>query len=294
VKPGGFWARLWKYHVELLHFLFGSLLSLYTIFYFKSSSLMSSFIFMFLLASLLVINEWPRFQKLGHSIRFAILALCITSYLIYLAPVATGSIGVGIFLLALAVSIAIYLLLFQAILRVHPNPEGIFVKILLPGLLVNLVLAGLYFTKILPPVPLSLKHIGIYHNITKQNGHFVLSYERDWWRFWQSGAQTFIRREGDQIHCFVSIFSPTAFREQVKLIWLRKGNEGWQKWDSISLPIVGGRDEGYRGYAQKSNFETGSWQVRVVTSDDRELGRIYFDVVDAESSRQRKWRQDTF
>jgi hypothetical protein len=41
---------------------------------------------------------------------------------------------------------------------------------------------------------------------------------------------------------------------------------------------VGGREEGFRGYGVKTNYQPGDWKVQVETADGREIGRIYFDV----------------
>lgn len=294
IKESGILSKIWSYHVEALHFLFGSLLSLYTIFYFKSSSLMTSFLFMLFLAGILIINELPRFQKLGIAIRFAMLALCLASYFIYLVPVVSGSIGMFAFILSIILSLAIYAFLVAKVDKKIEDKKFVRNRVILPGLIINISFILLYFFKILPPVPISLKYIGIYHSIEKQNGDFYLNYERDWWRFWQSGAQTYVRREGDKVYCFVSIFSPTQFAEKLNLVWFKKTIGGWSVHDTIPIPILGGRDQGYRGYTYKGNFETGDWQIRVVTSDDREVGRIYFSVEDGDPSEQREWRRDIY
>src|SRR5690606_15199743 len=46
--------RLWEYRAELKHFLLGSLLSAYTVFYFKSASLWPSFFFFGLIVACLL------------------------------------------------------------------------------------------------------------------------------------------------------------------------------------------------------------------------------------------------
>src|SRR5690606_29412974 len=40
------WQRIWKYKTLAIHFLLGSLLSIYTIFFFKSASVWNSFLFL--------------------------------------------------------------------------------------------------------------------------------------------------------------------------------------------------------------------------------------------------------
>ncbi len=43
---------------------------------------------------------------------------------------------------------------------------------------------------------------------------------------------------------------------------------------SISIKIVGGREQGFRGYGVKSNYQPGGWKVKVETTDGREIGQV--------------------
>ena len=282
-----FFQWIWKYHLGIIHFCFGSLLSVYTIFYFKSASFWTSIIFLFSMVSLLLLNEVPRFQAMGRTLRFTMFAICLSSYLTYLIPVFSGAIGTIPFSLSIIISSAITFFIIVRAERKTPADEDLISKGLIPAVLVNLVFCVLYLFKILPPVPLSLKDIGIYHKIEKSEGQYNLFYEKaDWWRFWEKGAQTFLAAPGDAVNCYVQIFSPTNFQEKMELQWHRWEKDDWKQWDSIALPISGGRSEGYRGHAYKKNYDPGEWQVRVVTSDGRELGRIPFKIIPREESEE--------
>lgn len=295
LKQEGLLAKIWTWHIELLHFLFGSLLSLYTIFYFKSASLVTSFLFMLFLALVLVVNELPRFQKRGIVVRSILLALCLSSYFVYLVPVMIGNIGVLSFVVAMAMSAALFGLLCLRINRSKQESHWVKQNVMFPGFVIQLIFVLLYFFKALPPVPISLKYIGIYHQVEKHEGDYLLKYQRSWWRFWELGAQTFVRQDGDRLHCFVSIFSPTSFSDQMSLVWYHDSGQGWEKRDVIALSITGGRGGGYRGHVYKSNFEKGSWQIRVLTSDLREVGRISLEVIDdKEAATPRQWRLDRY
>ena len=106
----------------------------------------------------------------------------------------------------------------------------------------------------------------------------MLSHERPFWRFWDNGDQKFLAQPGDKVYVFFRIFSPARFADQVLMRWYWKGNGKWQLHDSIPINIVGGRAQGFRGYGMKSNYQPGEWKLQVETTDEREIGRVYFDL----------------
>lgn len=291
----GFLQKIWVYRYEVIHFLLGSLLSVYTIFYFKSASIWNSFLFIGGLSALMVLNEFEKIKGLGGLIRFSMFSLCSCSYFIYLVPIVWQHLGFFTFVFSLILSGVFYYCFFYLVSRYqHITSKQLFIEVLVPGITVHALFLILYVIKFIPPIPLSVEKMGVYHQINKQQDQYVLQYDRPWWLFWQKGAQTFVAAPEDKIHCFVSIFAPSFFREQVKMEWFLQTKNGWQKTDSIPFQISGGRDQGFRGYTVKSRFDAGEWQVRVVTSDDREMGRIYFSVSKQDLDPARELKTELF
>lgn len=286
--------KAWTYRDEATHFLFGSLLSTFVIFYFKSASILNSFLFLFVIASLLVLNELERFKSMGLLIRFALYSLCLISYFAYLVPILVGFVGLIPFVLAFSLSAGVLLGFYKLLLAKNVARTLLLQRIIKPAAAVQGIVLLLYVFQLIPPVPVSLKYIGIYHQIEKQSGRFALHYERPWWKFWQNGAQTFFARPGDRIYCFAQIFSPTGFKDQVKVRWLYKDKSGWRSWDAIPLDISGGRQEGFRGFTFKQNYQPGEWRVKIETTDGREIGRIGFEVVAAEEATVRELATDFY
>jgi hypothetical protein len=270
----------YKYRAAITNFFLGTLLNLYTIFFFKSSSLLVSFSFLTVLVFLLLLNEFNRFKWLGLSFKFALLGLCVLSFSANVVPVFVGSIGMLVFLLSMGVGC---LPLIGAGWLVRSRAPDQFLRarkqMLLPF---GFVLAGflvLYFFRLIPPVPLSIPFIGIYHGVEKTEEGYRLSHERPWWRFWQNGDQEFLAQGGDKVYVFFRIFSPTRFADQVQVRWYWKESaRGWVLQDSIPINIVGGRERGFRGYGVKTNYQFGDWKVQVETTDGREIGRVYFNL----------------
>ena len=138
---------------------------------------------------------------------------------------------------------------------------------------------SLYFLRLTPPVPLSIPFIGVYHGVERSGDSYQLAHQRPWWRVWQNGDQEFIAQKGDKIFVAFRIFSPTRFSDQVSMRWYWYDNRsGWTLQDSIPIKIVGGREEGFRGYGVKANYQPCQWKVQVETTDGREIGRVYFQL----------------
>ena len=275
-----FFLKRWyyQYRTALVHFFLGTLLNVYTIFFFKSSSLLVSFFFLAFLVFLLWANESERFKSLGLPFKFTLLALCSLCFAANVVPIFVGSIGVTVFLVSMLAGCVPVVGVVWGIKRRKLDFFGRARRqMLLP---LGSVLVGFlvfYYLRLIPPVPLSIPFIGIYHAVEKTQDTYRLSHERPAWRIWHHGDQEFLAQPGDKVYVFFRIFSPTRFSDQVQLRWyLKEETRGWTLQDTIPIKILGGRAEGFRGYGFKSNYQPGEWKVQVETTDGREIGRVYF------------------
>jgi len=285
----------WRYHAGATHFMLGTLLNIYTLFYFKSASLGVSLLFLAALATLIAINELKPFKDSGTLLRRGLFSLCLVSYFTYLIPTLMGRIGVLPFLGSLTAAAACAgLLNWRLTVRLPAQRELVLRHVAYPFAVVAALFALLYFAKVIPPVPLALSEIGIYHNVSREGDRFELTSLRPRWKFWQRGDQTFLARPGDTIFCWVAVFAPTNFSERLAVRWRMLTPGGWEEADTIPLAIAGGRDGGWRAFTAKANYRPGDWRVEVLTSDGRELGRIDLTVVpdasDAPRSPRTLWR----
>ena len=104
--PPRWLAKAWPFSEDAIHFLFGSLLSSFTLFYLKSSSGFSAVLFLSVLCALLVANELPRFRERGPVVRSVLLSLYLPSYIALLLPVILGFISTWLFVTAVLLSSA--------------------------------------------------------------------------------------------------------------------------------------------------------------------------------------------
>jgi hypothetical protein len=282
VEPPRFLRGLWKWSEPALHFMLGTLLNAYAVFYFKSASGLTALLFLGAISLLLLVNELPQFRRYGPVVLFGLYSFCLTSYFAYLYPVLFGRLRPWMFLLAVATALLPLLLLAWGHQRNTGGSRRVFLDALLPSLGVQIVLVLLFLGHLVPPVPLSLRDIGIYHGVSRNpsDATYALSHHPfPWWRFWVKDEQDFLARPGDRVYCFVHIFAPRNFHDEVRLRWAhREPGADWSSSDAVPLQVSGGREEGYAGYSYKQNWRPGEWRVTVETRDGREIGRRKFSV----------------
>jgi hypothetical protein len=284
VQPPRFLRGIWKWSEAALHFMLGTLLNAYVLFYFKSGSGVSAVLFLGTICVLLLMNELPQFRRFGPIVIFGLYSFCLTSYFAYLYPVLFGRLEPWMFLLAVGTSLLPLSFLAWTHHQLTGDQRRVFLEALLPSLGVQAALVLLFLFHLVPPVPLSLQDIGIYHGVVRnpQDATYTLSHHPlPWWRFWSKDEQEFLARPGDRIFCFVHIFAPRNFRDEVRLRWAHHDSGvGWASSDAVPIQITGGKEKGYAGYSYKQNWRAGDWRVTVETRDGREIGRRHFTVTD--------------
>lgn len=285
--------KIWNYRQLIFHFLLGSLLSVYSLFFLKSSSFFSSVFFVLLLMVLMIANELKTVQKSKINIKIALHLICVFSFFSMIIPVILGFVGTLPFALALFATLVYLYGTFRLLQKKIPDPKVLMIQLVSPGAVVIGLFFLFYLIGWIPPVPLSVQNMGIYHNIEKSNGQFVLSHENPWWKFWHNGDQSFLARPGDKIYFFAKIFCPGRFSDLVVLHWYYKDPRwGWKSTDRIPMQVSGGRRNGYRGFAIKQNYSPGEWRVSVETTDQREIGRLYFEVEPSQNQAERIFERE--
>jgi len=285
IKNG--FQTIWEYRDPLLHFLLGGLLSVYSLFFIKSASFFSSFGFIAFMLALLIGNELKVVQKQQISLKIGIYSICIFSFFSMIFPVLLGHVGTLPFLLSIVATVSSIWGFYKTVYNKIENKNSLRKALLLPSFSILLIFNIFYLLGWIPPVPLSVKEIGVYHDIKRSgDGDYQLFYEKPDWKFWLSGDQNFSSYPGEKIYIFTRIFSPARFKDTLYLNWqFYTPKKGWTSTDRVPIGISGGRKNGYRGYSFKENYSEGEWRVLVETNDKREVGRIRFDVIKHQTKR---------
>lgn len=269
-------------------FSFGGLFSAFTVFYAKSGSLISSWPFIFALLALMLATEIKKkyFQKI--ILQISLFYVALFSYLIFSLPVVFKQMGPGIYMLsgfAGLFLISIYLFILSRINRAAFATNR--TKILTRIGLIFLVFNFLYFTNVIPPIPLSLKFRAVYHDFYRiQAVEYYGSYEEaPDFEFWRKRSRVFNRTNNEPVYVYTEVYAPVNLGVDIYHVWeyFDTKRTRWVESSSIKIPITGGRTDGFRGFSQKSNVWPGSWRVKVTTSRGQTVGEIRFKIKDAET-----------
>ena len=291
-KLNGHLSRFWAYHDLVIHFFFGSLLRAYTIFYYTSASAITSFLFILLVGGLMLANEIPRIQKYGLPLRIMLYNVCALSFFAYFYPILLGHVGSTPFHYAVLSSFII----LTSVWLFQKKTKVMTFQVMIPTLGMHLVYILAYYLALIPPVPLAIKKMDLYYEVTKSQGNYFGKHLREDWSLWNLNfARKFYVRPGDKVMILLSIFSPDSFEDRIFLKWyIEDSKSGWHLEDTIPLNIIGGRDQGFRGLAYKQYYRPGTWRVLVETSDGREVGRVNLEIIKDNSLSERKFKTDVF
>ncbi|MCP4911969.1 MAG: DUF2914 domain-containing protein [Oligoflexia bacterium] len=275
-----------EYRSEAFHFLIGALLSAMTIFFFKSSSNISSYLILFFVIFLMLINETPLLKGGGTRFKLILFLIALNSFFLVFFPVLIQSFSMIVFLGAQVLFIVYAFLTFH-FLRNGDLTDKILVKHWIkPSLFIMSFFTITYFLKVIPPVPLHLQDIGIYHQVKKEYPKYRLTYKREPYRFWKNDSNPFYASKNDVLFVFTRVFAPKGFDQKVYLHWERKVDGDWKESDRIELKILGGREGGYRGYGLKKNYSPGDWRVSVKTELGLEIGKRTFSIQSIQSNKE--------
>lgn len=266
-----------------VQFPLGGLFSGFIIFYTKSGSLFTSWPFLLILLFIFIGNEYfqKRYERFVFQMSIYFIALC--SYLVFAVPIVVKSMGDLVFLLSGAIALLliagfVWLVGTVAPTMVRAKKRSVALSVVsIYGLFVMF-----YAFNLIPPIPLSLTDIGIYHSVLRlSKGDYLVSHEEQpWYVWWRSDDSSFHRSGSESVYCFSSVFAPTDFSTTIYHRWSFFNTEQgrWETIDRLRFAIVGGRDGGYRGFTAKSGVWPGSWRCQVETARGQVLGRRTFTI----------------
>jgi hypothetical protein len=258
-EPPGWLGRLARRRQWLMHVMLGGLLNVFLVFFFRSSGDGLALGFVFLLLGLAVLNETPRFRARGPLVRVALLSFATTAFLMYLLPIVSGALHRWQPLAAVSLGSLLTLGLWRLFRWLTADAGLTFRRAALPGLAIQGLLLAMVWWDLVPPVPISLKHIGIYTSVRPAPSGEAMRFFLTWqpaeaWEFWRDDARTLVAERGQKAWVYARVFAPMAFDDEVTLRWELQGANGWQ--------AVGEPQVWRKGFASSP---AARWRSRVAT-----------------------------
>lgn len=281
-EQGRVTAMIHFWSITVLQFTFGGLLSTFLVFYFRSATLAVTWPFILILIIAFIANERLKQHYTRLTFQISLFFLSLFTFAIFIIPVFLHQIGDWVFLLSglssiLVLRIFLFILKRFAKEKFQKSRKMLIFYIATIFIIVNV----LYFFRLIPPIPLSLKDGGIYHSISRTNaGDYLVTSESTTW------FENFLSPEivrvvpGDLLYAYSAIFSPTAFHTDIvhEWQWRDPQTKKWITMNRVDLSLLGGREGGYRTYSIKSNIAAGQWRVNVETNNGQVIGRLRFDI----------------
>jgi hypothetical protein len=318
------WPRLAPWREWLAYaaqFLFGCLFSAYVVYYVRSAAMGPSLAFIALLGGLLVANEFLHGVLRAERIRLLLYWFCVVSFLLFAVPVFTGWMGPG--LLAVAIAAATAVTLLPTWLGVRGLLEGSALRRRLASHVASwaalaALLFGLDAARLIPPVPLVLPQVGVFHAVLPpgraydgrctsaknlpratacapgtacNDGSDYLAFrlDRPFWRDWLSAGdeRRFVRYGDDPVWTLATLWGPAAVAFDVVHRYERfdEATGGWKVHSTSRLgqqnwkPGKDRREGGYRSFSCTSGVRDGAWRVVIESNQGHVLGIVRFDVV---------------
>jgi hypothetical protein len=273
--------RLQRWANIVMQYAFGGLFSGMLIFYGKSGALLSSWPFLLLIIAAIAGNEL--IKNRGQQLVFNLFAYFVGlfSFVVLQVPVLTGQMGGWVFFFSGLIALVGVYIVVQLLTYIIPNYLLLEMrKIVFVILGTFIMFQGLYITNIIPPIPLSLKEITIAQSVVRVGNEYEIVYEpAPWWQFWLRVHETFHPATGS-VACFTRVFAPTKLATEIQHVWEYKDpvTGKWVHHFSLPFPIVGGGENGYRGFTAISSYRDGVWRCRVTTKRGQVIGQQVFTI----------------
>ena len=265
-----------------IQFAFGGLFSGFTIFYFRSGSIVASWPFIFILVALLLGNELLRRHYARMVFQISTFFTALFFFTIFFIPVLISRMDSLVFVLSGLIALVLTMIFIGILYYFVPDQVMKSRKPLTYSIISIFVCVNvLYFLNVIPPIPLSLKNVGVYHSVAKQGDKYVVLEEEhsqfDWLEFFRDVHVV----KGDLVYVYSAVFAPTDISTEIVHHWryFDKSIDRWVSVNKIPYTIFGGSDRGHRGYSWKTNLAPGDWSVDVETTRGQVVGRILFEVI---------------
>lgn len=253
----------------IIQFFMGGLFSAFFVFSIKSSSFGASWPFITFILGYLIANEFLKKYYEHLMVRIGVFTVALYSFMIFFVPTFLNNISRKTFIISgVSTLFVVYVLILILFFINKKEVRKHFVLLLVNIIVIFGLINGLYFIRAIPPLPLSMKEMGLYSNVYRSSsGDYIKTDFKD----------------GDiksPVFLYASVFAPFQFDTNVYHVWEEYDEtlREWKERSRIRISIAGGREGGYRTYSEKKFVKEGKWRVSVVTRGDLIIERKVFEI----------------
>lgn len=264
-----------KYMPMLMQYAFGGLLSGMLIFYGRSGDWLASAPFFLLILVVILGNEFVSKRSDRLIYHLALYFIGLFAYIVLVVPVIIGRMGDGIFILSGFIALIWVTFVIQLLFRIVPNFMAVNVsRVILTIGAVYIGFNTLYFSGVIPPIPLSLTQLEIVQAVERTGSDYrVIKEEQPWYRRLPL-VRPVLHPQTGSAACFARVYAPTRLETEIFHRWEYKDEAGdWVEHFRLGYDIESAGVKGYRGYTRLQNFFDGAWRCTVETKRGQVLGR---------------------
>jgi len=275
------WTRYVRLYCPLIiQFMFGVLLRFSLIFYWFYGAFSVSWPLLAIIVILMVVHDRFRHYFDKPIVQLSVYFFVTLSFFSVTFPFVFNSSSVWPFIAALVVSIGLFALYLYYLSRAADVIHRKMYPIILCVGIITIVMNGMYFGNITPPIPLALRDAGVYHGISFNNAHYTVLGEK------QSLLDALLQRPvlhlqpSERAFLYTAIFAPSDLTTTIIDRWqyYDTSTKDWVTMATPALTITGGRQDGYKGFTWFANPKPGKWRVSVENKRGQVLGKIVFTV----------------
>lgn len=274
-----------------ISFSSGAALSFICVYAFRSAAFSVSWPLFLILGLCIVANEFVNTHGFRLALDVGILLIASLFFAIFNVPVLLKVQNDVTFLISTGISLVTSLFYVYVLQFTSESAKEEASRIFALALGVPMFVGMLYILNVIPAVPLSLSHAGVYHSVLRSSdGAFIVYKEKEDTsfiaKFMVFRTPTYHITSADKgVYFFSSVYAPADISAPLSHVWEQydEKTKQWVERTVVPFGLEGGRKDGYRAYSFKESMEEGLWRVSVKVDAKRVVGRYTFIVGRKES-----------
>ncbi len=263
-------------------FCSGSALSFVCVYAIRSAAFSVSWPLLLLLLLCVLANEFISSHQYRFTLDIGVLLVASLFFIIFNVPLVLKVQNDFTFVISLGVACVLSFLYLYFLQFTSESASEEAPRLYALGIGIPMFIGMLYFLNVIPAVPLSLNHSGVYHSVVRTEGGEFLAKEETDTRMFSSIRRTVyhITPTDTGVYFFSAVNAPALLTAPISHVWEQYDTKQhkWIESTTVSFTLAGGRDNGYRAYSQKEHITEGLWRVTVKVDEKRIVGRVTFKV----------------